>query len=161
MRLGVWFLICIGLWGCATTLTPHRKRTIYEALEDLAAAGFEFDADVHFMPDQYAVCDDMSCADVLIYKERRTILVAHEAFESPSRIRATLLEIWPRYQNPRPGFLPDLARGALQVVQDGPRVGIEDVYLLRRAQHTYRRLYDGTEADQRDGLVDPNSLPFP
>ena len=113
------------------------------------------------MPDPYAVCDGLACAELVMYKERRTVVLAEDAFESPSRLRASLLEIWERYQNPRPGSLPDRARGALRVVQDGPGVGVTEIYLRRQAQHLYRQLYDQLAAAEQAKLVDPDSIPVP
>jgi len=65
-----------------------------------------------------------------------------------------------RYREPRPGSVPDLARGTLRVLRDGGRVGV-DAATLRRAQHGYRQLWEALEPAQRECLDDPDSLPFP
>jgi hypothetical protein len=130
------------------------------ALRDLGSAGFEFEADVAFRVDPYRYCEGIACADLLVIKERRTIAIAPEAVRDPPLLRAALLEIWERYRQPRPGSLPDLARGALRVVRDGSRVGV-DTRTLRRAQHDYRKLWESLEPPLRAGLEDPDALPFP
>ncbi len=134
---------------------------IESALADLAAEGFEFDSDVRFRYHRYAACDGMACADVGLIGERRTILLAPEAFESPGQLRATLLEVWERYREPRPGSVPDLARGALRVIRDGYRVGVRELYILRRAHHVYRQLYLELPGGERADLPDPDELQFP
>ena len=73
--------------------------------------------------DPRAVCDGLACADLVVENQRRTILVADGAFQSPSKLRASLLEIWARYQTPRHGNVRDLALGALTVAQDGAARG--------------------------------------
>jgi hypothetical protein len=133
---------------------------VREALRDLRAAGFEYEADVAFTVDAYRYCDGVCCTDLMLIKERRTIAIAPEAWREPPLLRAALLEMWERYREPRPGSVPDLARGTLRVLRDGSRVGV-DAPTLRRAQHAYRKLWDALEPEQRAGLDDPNSLPFP
>ncbi len=149
----------MAVLGCALVASDPRP-ALRAALGDLRAAGFEFEADVAFRVDPYRYCEGVSCADVLLIKERRTIAVAPEAVREPPLLRAALLEVWERYREPRPGSAPDLARGALRVVRDGGRVGV-DVATLRRAQHGYRKLWKSLEPAQRAGLEDPDSLPFP
>ena len=153
--------LALLLTGCVLTAAPPAGNQLNAALLDLATAGFEFDADVRFMPDAYAVCNGLFCADLIMYKERRTIILAREAFDSRSRLRASLLEIWERYQEWRPGSVPDLARAALRVIQDGERVGVSDVYIRRHAHHRYRQLYEKLSAAEREPLTDPDSLIFP
>jgi len=159
-RVALTLLLALPL-GCAALRTPAPEARIEAALADLVRAGFEFDADVRFRYYRYSVCDGVACADLALIGTRRTIRIAPEAFENPSRLRATLLEIWERYQQPRPGSQPDLARGALRVIQDGPRVGVDDLYTLRRAHHIYRQLYEGLPPESRPGLPEPDTLRFP
>ena len=97
----------------------------------------------------------MACANLALIAERRTILLAPEAFAGPVQLRATLLEIWERYRQPQPGSLHDLARGALRLIRDGPRVGVDDPFLLRRAHHVYRRLYEQLPPARRTDLPAP------
>lgn len=146
--------------GCTGVPTSPRAE-IQAGVDDLAAGGFEFQPDVHFGLDRYLSCDGITCADLLVIKERRTIMLAPDGLRSPSTVRASLLEIWERYREPRPGSLPDLARGAQRVLTDGPRVGVEDRHVLRKAHHTYRRLWTKLTPEQREGLQDPDSIPFP
>ena len=148
------------LLGCAG-LGSDRAQEMDAALADLRTAGFEFDADVRFEPYPYTVCDGMACAELVVVHERRTIRLAGEAFDSPTRLRATLLEVWERYRQPRPGSVPDLARGALRVLRDGRKVGVNDVFILRQAHHIYGQLYGLIPPDQRGDLPDPDSIPFP
>ncbi len=111
--------------------------------------------------DPYAVCDGLACANLRLVRGRRTIGLAREAFSSPSRLRASLLEIWERYQEPRPGSVRDLARAALLVLSDGPRVGVNHRRTLRLAHHRYRQLWLQLDASERAGLTDPDRIPFP
>jgi hypothetical protein len=152
-------LVVIVLSCIARGPHPDAALRIREALADLEAGGFEFDPDVAFRVDPYAVCEGIACADVVLIRERRTILLAPDALRSPSMLRATLLEIWERYSEPRPGSIRDLARGAQRVARDGPQVGVDDPRLLQRARLTYRQLYDTLPPDERDGLSDPLSHP--
>jgi hypothetical protein len=110
--------------------------------------------------DPYRTCEGVACTDLLLVKERRTVAVAPEAMRDPPLLRAALLEMWERYREPRPGSVPDLARGALRVIRDGPRVGV-DPPNLRRAHRSYQKLWQALEPAQREGLDDPNTLPFP
>jgi hypothetical protein len=123
----------------------------------LKAAGFEFAPDVRLRNDPRAVCDGISCADLVIEGETRTILVADGGFATPSKLRASLLEIWARYREPRRGNARDLARAALVVVRDGPRVGVGpgDV---GDARFVYRQLWERLSDAQRADLPDPASL---
>ncbi len=93
-------------------------------------------------------------------RERRTILLASEAVREPALLRAALLEIWERYRTPRPGSVPDLARGSLRVITDGGRVSV-DARNLRRAHHGYRQLWSALQPAERAGLVDPETLALP
>ncbi|MGH9885849.1 MAG: hypothetical protein ACREBE_09990, partial [bacterium] len=129
------------------------------ALGDLARAGFEFAPDVHFVHDPMMVCDRITCADLVLVSERRTIRLANGAFASPSMLRASLLEIWPRYELPRRGNVADLARGALLVVVDGERAGITDPEVLREARFAYRQLWREVSSADRARLPPPESLP--
>ncbi len=159
-RVALTLLLALPL-ACSVLRGPQPEAQIEAALTDLAAAGFEFDADVRFHYYRYAVCDGMACADVALIDGWRTIRIALEAFDSPDRLRASLLEIWERYREPRPGSIPDLARGALRVIQDGPRVGVDDRYTLRRAHHVYRQLYGELPSERRTDLPQPDQLRFP
>ncbi|MFQ5696666.1 MAG: hypothetical protein ACE5IL_00075 [Myxococcota bacterium] len=152
-----------GCWLVTACLQPRTDRgsELDQALQALAAAGYEFEADVRFRSDRYGVCQGLACADLRVERSRRTITLAPEAFSSDARLRATLLEIWGRYREPRSGSVRDLARSALRVLQEGPRVGIRDVALRRLAHHTYRQLYERLSGAERQGLPDPETLPFP
>lgn len=150
-----------GLLACIVAPRERRAADIEAALADLARVGFAFEADVRFRYDRWAVCEGFACADLLVIRERRTVVIAEGAFESASRLRASLLEIWERYRAPRPGSLPDLARGALRVVRDGRRAGVSEVQTLQLAHHTYRQLWTQLEADARRGLPPPDALAFP
>lgn len=152
-------LLC-ALSGCVRSLGNPRSQ-LQSAARDLAAAGFGFEADVGFGVDRYGNCDGVSCADVVLYKGRRTIMVASDAFESRSRLRAALLEIWERYRQPHPGSVRDLARGALRVTRDGARAGVQDVEVLRRAHHGYRRFWLQLPEAERGDLPAPDAVPFP
>jgi len=134
---------------------PDRTPELAPALADLKAAGFEFAPDVRLRNDPRAVCDGMSCADLVIEHERRTILVADGAFASPSKLRASLLEIWARYREPRHGNVRDLARAALLVINDGPRAGVTDPGVLGDARFTYRQLWERLPDAQRADLPRP------
>ena len=149
------------LGACQTWLRPDRDAEITAALSDLRSGGFSFDPDVRVRTDPYAVCDGFACADLKLVRGRRTIGLAREAFSNPSRLRASLLEIWERYQEPRPGSVRDLARAALLVLSDGPRVGVNDRRTLRLAHHRYRQLWLQLDASERAGLTDPDRIPFP
>lgn len=131
---------------------------IREALIDLDREGFRFEGDVRFRTDPYAVCEGVACADLVLTQERRTILISPDVIGRPAALRATLLEVWERYRAPRPGSLPDLARGALRVVRDGPRVGVDDPDLILRAQFTYRQLYESLSPAERGDLPEPDAV---
>jgi hypothetical protein len=124
----------------------------------LADAGFPFEADVVFRVDPYAVCDGVRCADIRTVRRRRTIGIAPEALESEARLRASLLEVWDRYREPRPGSRHDLARGTLRVIQDGPRAGVHDRQTLRIARLTYRQIWTRLPPGERTDLPDPDTL---
>lgn len=143
--------------ACAADVTPERGAGLPSALEDLRAGGFEFEADVRFRVDPYAVCEGIACAEIDVVGGRRTILVAPEAAHSAAVLRATLLEIWERYREPRRGSTRDLARGALRVVRDGARVGVDDPRVLTRARLVYGQLYDALPPVERRGLPDPGA----
>ena len=146
---------------CQTSLRPDRDAEIAAALSDLRVGGFSFAADVRVRADPYAVCDGLACANLKVVRGRRTIGLAREAFSNPSRLRASLLEIWDRYQEPRPGAARDLARAALLVVSDGPRVGVTDRRTLRLAYHGYRQLWLQLSPSERAGLLNPDQIPLP
>jgi hypothetical protein len=112
---------------------------------------------VRLRNDPRAVCDGISCADLVIERDTRTILVADGAFGTPSKLRASLLEVWARYREPRRGNVRDLARAALLVIREGPRVGVApgDV---GDARFTYRQLWQRLPDAQRTDLPDPASL---
>lgn len=145
--------------GCTASVGSGPE--LEAAVGELARAGFAFDPDVRFASGRYTSCNGVACADLRVVAERRTVLLAEQAFDNPSRLRASLLEIWERYREPRPGSIPDLARGALRVVRDGPRVGVRDAALLRRAHHSYRGLWEQLPPDRRRELPDPDELDYP
>jgi len=132
---------------------------IAPALGDLARAGFEFAPDVRFVHDPMTVCDRITCADLVLVSNRRTIRLANGAFSSPSMLRASLLEIWPRYVMPRRGNVADLARGALLVAKEGERAGVTDPEVLREARFAYRQLWHEVSSADRASLPAPDSLP--
>ncbi|MEE8558299.1 MAG: hypothetical protein V3T14_10480 [Myxococcota bacterium] len=144
--------------GASGSGAPMRIRTALEALE---AAEFRFDADVRFRVDPYVVCEGIACADLVVLEHRRTILLAPDALRSDDVLKASLLEIWERYREPRPGSGRDLARGAYRVVQDGPRVGIVDRDLIRRARLRYTQLYELLSPAERAGLPEPAGVGAP
>ena len=143
--------------ACALFRPPDRTPELAPALADLKAAGFEFAPDVRLRNDPRAVCDGISCADLVIERDTRTILVADGAFATPSKLRASLLEIWARYREPRRGNVRDLARAALVVIREGPRVGVAPGD-LGDARFTYRQLWQRLPDAQRGDLPDPASL---
>jgi hypothetical protein len=151
-------LLGVALTACAFFRADDRSEEIRPALEDLERGGFRFAADVRFLPDRFAVCDGIACADVVMQDERRTIRLADGAFQSPSKLRATLLEVWPRYELPRRANVHELARSALLVAREGPRAGVTDPEVLADARYFYRRLYDQLAAAQRRDLPPPDSL---
>ncbi len=153
-------LVALALSACSIFGTDPQLQ-IEAALQDLARAGFEFEADVHFAREPYAVCVRIACAEIVWRRTRRVIEIAPEAFWTPQQLRCTLLEVWARYRTPRPEYIPDLARGALRVVQDGARVGITDRYLLREAFRAYRFYWEQLEPEQRPDLPAPDDLPYP
>ncbi len=126
---------------------------------DLRRAGFVFEADVRFVHEPMTVCDGITCADLVVIADRRTIRLANGAFTNPSKLRATLLEIWPRYALPRRSDVPDLARAALLVVTDGPRAGVTDPGVLDSARFVYRQLWNQSPQTERAGLPAPETLP--
>ncbi|MFI5317793.1 MAG: hypothetical protein ACHQ6T_18980 [Myxococcota bacterium] len=161
MRARAVILSCAGIAACALFQPPDRTPEIAPALADLGAAGFEFAPDVRLRNDAHAVCDGLSCADLVVERERRTILVADGAFASPSKLRASLLEIWARYREPRRGNVRDLARAALLVIREGPRAGVTDPGVLADARSAYRQLYQQLPREKRGELPAPASLAQP
>jgi hypothetical protein len=151
-------LVGVALAACAAIGPRDRSDEIQPALADLARGGFRFDADVRFTPDRIAVCDGLACADVVLKDDRRTIRLADGAFQSPSKLRATLLEVWPRYELPRRANAHELALSALLVAREGPRAGVTDPEVLADARYFYRRLYDQLAPPQRADLPSPESL---
>jgi hypothetical protein len=154
-------LFGVALAACANFGRRDRSAEIPPALADLAKAGFTFDADVRFVHEPIAVCDGLTCADIVVIDERRTIRLATGAFANPSRLRATLLEIWPRYQKPRRSDLHALAGAALLVVNDGPRAGVRDAEIMSQARFYYRQLWNRLPPDERAGLPAPETLATP
>jgi hypothetical protein len=161
MRLRASILLGVGVAGCALFRPPDRSPEIPPALADLRAAGFAFAPDVRLRNDPRAVCDGLACADLVVENERRTILVADGAFASPSKLRASLLEIWVRYQTPRHGNVRDLARAALVVVQDGPRAGVSDPGVLADARFAYKQLWERLPPEKRSDLPNPIRVSSP
>lgn len=162
-RAGISLGLLVQALSCAAPpleLAQHGD-PLEAAIADLSAAGFEFAADVRLRSDALQSCDGLACAHLVMERQRRTILLAPEAFESGARLRATLLEIWERYPIPRPPSYRDSARGALRVLQDGPRVGVDDLHLLRRAHHIYRQHYSQLSKSERARLPHPDTLAFP
>jgi len=151
-------LLALGLAGCALFQPPDHSSEIPQALADLRAAGFEFAPDVALRNDRYVVCEGMACTELVVEHDRRTILVADAAFASPSKLRASLLEIWSRYREPRRGNVHDLARATLLVLQEGRRVGVTDPSVLDDAGFFYRQLYEQLSAEKRVDLPAPDSL---
>jgi hypothetical protein len=151
-------LLGVGLAACVLFRPPDHTPEIPPALADLRAAGFDFAPDVRFRNDPRAVCDGLACADLVVEENHRTILVADGAFASPSKLRASLLEIWVRYTEPRRGNVRDLARAALVVIRDGPRAGVSDPGVLGDARFSYRQLWERLPADKRTDLPAPASL---
>ena len=146
--------------GCAALL-PNYTEALDAALADLAAAGFEFDADVAFAEDRFVVCESISCSELKIVHGRRTVLIARDAFQSPSLLRATLLDMWGRYQEPHAPTFFEQAQSALRTLREGRRAGITSVQLLRETYHTYRQLYRNLDADERAELPHPDDLAYP
>lgn len=161
LRRGPSLLLLAWVWSSCSWLGADPQAQIEAALGDLARAGFEFEADVQFTREPYATCVRIACAEVVWRRTRRVIEIAPEAFDSPQQLRCALLEVWARYRTPRPSYIPDMARGALRVVQDGPRVGITDRYLLREAFRAYRSYWEQLEPEQRGELPAPDDLPYP
>jgi hypothetical protein len=151
-------VLVLPLVSCAAFKPRDRSAEIPSAVAALAAAGFAFPVDIRFVHDPMTVCDGITCADLVVIDNRRTIRLANHAFTSPSKLRASLLEIWPRYEQPKRGHVPDLARGALLIVTDGERVGITDREVMREARFTYRQLWNQLSVTQRANLPAPESL---
>jgi hypothetical protein len=152
-------LFGVALAACANFGRPDRDAEIPPALADLGRAGFRFDADVRFVYEPVSVCDGLTCADLVVIDDRRTIRLAKPAFTSPSRLRATLLEIWPRYQKPRRSDVSDLAHAALLVVTDGARAGVTDPEVVSGARFYYRQLWNRMPPASRADLPAPDALP--
>ncbi len=152
-------LVGVALAACALFRPRDRTPEIQPALADLSRAGYVFAADLAFVHDPMTVCDGITCADLVVIADRRTIRLANNAFTSPSKLRASLLEIWPRYTRPRRGDVPGMARAALLIVTDGPRAGVTDVEVLREARFAYRQLWNQATPLERANLPAPDSLP--
>lgn len=149
------------LAACAVFRPVDRASEIEPALADLRRAGFEFAPDVRFVHDPIAVCDGIRCADLVVVSERRTIRLATTAFASRSKLRASLLEIWPRYTMPRRADAAALARSAWLVASDGPRAGVSDPEVLAEVRFAYRQLWGQATPEERASLPSPESLPMP
>jgi hypothetical protein len=150
--------LSLVLAACAAFKPRDRSAEIPPAVAELAAAGYSFPIDIRIVHDPMAVCDGITCADLVVIENRRTIRLANHAFTSPSKLRASLLEIWPRYERPKRGNLPDLASGALLVVREGARVGITDVEVIREARFTYRQLWNQLTPAERTRFPAPESV---
>jgi hypothetical protein len=144
--------------GCLGADLRERSR-IHAALADLQRADREFEADVRFARNPNGVCDGLACARVAVIGGHRTIQLAPGAFKSDAKLRASLLEIWERYRQPRTGSTRDLARGALRIVTDGPSAGVDDAELVTQARRVYRRHYQTLSRSERKGLPAPETLP--
>ncbi len=154
-------LLGVALAACANFGRPDRDGEIPPALADLSRAGFSFDADLRFVYEPMTVCDGLTCADLVVIDDRRTIRLAKAAFANPSRLRATLLEIWPRYAKPRRSDVPALARAALLVVTDGARAGVVDPEVASSARFYYRQLWNQSPPSARASLPAPDTLGAP
>jgi len=152
-------LLGVALAACASLGRPDRSAEIQAALGDLSRAGFHFDADVRFVHDPMTICDGITCADLVVIADRRTIRLATGAFASPSKLRATLLEIWPRYSLPRRSDVTDLARAALLVATDGARAGVSDPEVVSAVRFSYRQLWNQVPKAARASLPAPEALP--
>ena len=148
----------VALLACANFGRRDRSAEIAPAVADLAKAGFVFDADVRFVYDPITVCDGLTCSDIVLIDERRTIRLASGAFANASKLRATLLEIWPRYGMPRRSDVRALAGAALLVATDGPRTGVTDPEILGQARFFYRQLWNRLPAEERAELPAPDTL---
>ena len=145
--------------GCALGV-PDRGPEIQAALRDLKGGGFEFDADLAYRIDRYVVCDGLSCTELRVIRGRRTILISPETFETPGRLRASLLDIWGRYKKPRTPTTADQARSALRIVSHGADVGI-DRRLRQHTHHSYRQLYTQLSPKEREPFPPPDDLVYP
>ena len=67
--------------GCVRSPSAGPAPALVEALAELGAAGFEFEADVRFRRDPMSICDGLACAELVLERQRRTIRLAPEAFE--------------------------------------------------------------------------------
>lgn len=150
----------LGL-ACATATSERAPITIEAARADLAAGHFYFDSDVAFARDPYVVCVDLSCAELRVRDRRRTILLAPGAFASASRLRASLLDIWGRYENPGVPSPYQRAQSALRILEHGPKVGVTDRSLLRATHHRYGQLYLLLEPEKQAELPRPDDLAYP
>ena len=147
--------------ACATGAPERAPITIEAARADLARAHFYFESDIAFERDPYVVCIDLSCAELRVRDRRRTILLAPEAFESASLLRASLLDIWGRYKNPGVPTPYQRAQSALRILKSGSEVGVTDRSLLRATHHRYGQLYLLLEPEQQGELPRPDDLAYP
>ncbi len=155
------FPLALALACAAPPPPPDPEAQLLAARADLAAAGFSFEADVAFRADPYVVCDGLACAELQVRAGRRTVLLAREAWDSPARLRASLLDIWDRYRRPRAPDHRDRARSALRILEHGPAAGIDDVLFLRRVYHRYGQLFERLPESASGELPKPRDLVYP
>ncbi len=161
MRRGLALALALATGCAAAPALPDPSAELEAARADVAQAGFTFKVDVAFALDRYVVCDGLSCAELQVRRGRRTILLAREAWDSPARLRATLLDIWGRYQRPRAPTYRDKAESALRVLEHGAQAGIDDRGFLRRVYHRYGQLWPQVPEAERAELPPPGDLAYP
>jgi ATP-dependent RNA helicase DeaD len=158
VRVAAAILIGVTLCGCALFRPRDRTDEIPPALADLAHAGFEFAPDVRFVHDPMMVCDRITCADLVLVSERRTIRLASGAFSSPSMLRASLLEIWPRYADAAARKRRGSGARRAARAKDGERADHRPGGPAR-GRFAYRQLWREVPSAERVRLPEPETLP--